>query len=50
MGFNIGVVLAVGAQYLAAGVAPVSAIRVIAVGVVVGLVAGGITFGMLSKR
>ncbi|MDD4269260.1 MAG: general secretion pathway protein GspE [Pirellulaceae bacterium] len=50
MGFNIGVVLAVGAQYLAAGVAPVSAVRVIAVGVAVGLVVGGITFGVLSKR
>ena len=43
MGFNIGVVLAVGAQYLAAGVAPVAAVRVIAVGCGGRPVVGGIT-------
>ena len=48
--FNMAVVIAVGGQYLLAGVEPLSAGRVIGVGVVAGLIVGGITWGVLSKR
>ena len=38
------------AQYMMAGVEPVNAIRAIAIGFAIGLVAGGITWSVLSKR
>lgn len=50
VGFNMGVVIAVAGQYVTAGIEPLSASRVMGVGVVVGLVVAGVTWGVLSKR
>lgn len=47
---NVGLWGTVIAQYLMAGVEPVNPLRAIGIGFVVGLVAGGITWGVLSKR
>jgi MshEN domain len=47
---NVAVWGSVAAQYLMAGVEPVNPIRAIGIGFAIGLVAGGITWGVLSKR
>lgn len=48
--FNVALWGTILAQYLMAGVEPVSPIRVFGIGIVVGLIAGGITWSALSKR
>jgi len=52
VGFNMGVVLAVAAQYIMASfsIEPVTPSRVIGVAVGVGILVGGITYAVLPKR